>query len=172
MILSKVTVEAFFHGNLNQSDAAAAKDLILKSLNASSGPPPGIAKKKIPTLEVTQIPSRVESLHVIVPSMDPTEPNTAVEVYFQVGKDDMKNRVVIDVLQHMMEEPIFDELRTKEQFGYSVSCGVRWSFGVLGMSFQVVTSSKSAVREWNLSWKGGANSPTHSCFLLLLLLSS
>eukprot|EP00952_Eustigmatos_sp_NYUAD-ZCMA_P004412 19417-Eustigmatos_ZCMA.PRE.1 len=31
-----------------------------------------------------------------------------------------------------MEEPLYDSLRTKEQLGYVVSCGVRMTHGVLG----------------------------------------
>ena len=40
-----------------------------------------------------------------------------------------------------MEEKLFDELRTKQQLGYDVSCGVRRTHGVLGFSIDV-TSSK------------------------------
>lgn len=32
----------------------------------------------------------------------------------------------------VMEEPLFDQLRTKEQLGYSVSCSPRVTCGVLG----------------------------------------
>ena len=38
------------------------------------------------------------------------------------------------------------QLRTKEQFGYQVSCGARWTAGIIGMSFRVVSAAKSAVR--------------------------
>lgn len=31
-----------------------------------------------------------------------------------------------------MAEPLYDQLRTKEQLGYSVSCALRVTFGVLG----------------------------------------
>lgn len=31
-----------------------------------------------------------------------------------------------------MAEPLFDQLRTKEQLGYSVGCGIRETSGVLG----------------------------------------
>ena len=36
------------------------------------------------------------------------------------------------------------QLRTKEQFGYQVSCGARWTAGVIGMSFRVVSAAKNA----------------------------
>lgn len=70
-----------------------------------------------------------------MPTIDPQEPNTAVEVYFQVGKDNVLDRVLVDVLIQMMYEPLYDELRTKEQFGYHVSCGSRWTFEIIGLCF-------------------------------------
>jgi len=51
---------------------------------------------------------------------------------------------MIDLLVHILYEPLFDQLRTKEQIGYDVSVGARWTHGVLGMSFKVTTSSCSA----------------------------
>eukprot|EP00933_Yihiella_yeosuensis_P013093 TRINITY_DN12287_c0_g1_i1.p1 TRINITY_DN12287_c0_g1~~TRINITY_DN12287_c0_g1_i1.p1 ORF type:complete len:197 (+),score=31.70 TRINITY_DN12287_c0_g1_i1:231-821(+) len=40
----------------------------------------------------------------------------------------------------MMYEPLYDELRTKQQLGYSVGCGSRDSFGVLGFSIYVLSN--------------------------------
>lgn len=39
----------------------------------------------------------------------------------------------------LMEEPVFDNLRTKEQLGYSVFSMMRYTFGVLGFSVSVNT---------------------------------
>ncbi|KAG8238763.1 hypothetical protein J437_LFUL018636 [Ladona fulva] len=39
----------------------------------------------------------------------------------------------------MMEEPLFDELRTKQQLGYCVSCSLRDTFGILGFTVTVNT---------------------------------
>lgn len=143
-ILDKFAIEAFYHGNVDQSDATEAKDLILKLVDESGGG--GLAKKKYPKEPVAKIPPTVaESVgSLLLPSLDPTEPNTAVEVYFQVGKDSIEERVLIDLLTHMMYEPLYDQLRTKDQFGYSVSCDSRWTNGVMGMHFRVVTSTKTA----------------------------
>ena len=51
---------------------------------------------------------------------------------------------MVDLLMEMMYEPLYDQIRTKDQFGYHVSCDCRWTNGVIGMHFQVVTSSKTA----------------------------
>jgi secreted Zn-dependent insulinase-like peptidase len=49
-----------------------------------------------------------------------------------VGADSIPGRVVLDLLEQLMTEPLYDTLRTKEQLGYSVSCGFRQTSGVLG----------------------------------------
>jgi len=50
------------------------------------------------------------------------------------------------MLVQLMAEPLFDQIRTKDQFGYSVSCDSRWTHGVMGIYFSIATVSKSAVR--------------------------
>lgn len=39
--------------------------------------------------------------------------------------------------QNLMEEPVFDILRTREQLGYNVYATLRNTFGVLGFSVTV-----------------------------------
>jgi len=144
-ILDSFAIEALYHGNVDQSDAIEAKDLILKLVD-ESGVGGGLPKKKFPKEQVIKIPPTKSQAAVTltVPSLDPTEPNTAVEVYFQMGKDNLEERVLIDLLSHMMYEPVYDQLRTKDQFGYIVSCDSRWTSGIMGIHFRVVTSTKTA----------------------------
>lgn len=101
----------------------------------------GLPKKKYPQQLVVRIPPSSYTLKCL--AKDPTDPNTAVEVYFQVGKDNTRDRVMVDLLMEMMYEPLYDQIRTKDQFGYHVSCDCRWTNGIIGMHFQVVTSCKS-----------------------------
>ena len=44
-----------------------------------------------------------------------------------------------------MEEPCYNVLRTKEQLGYSVSCGIRQTFGVLGFCLNVISGEICSV---------------------------
>ena len=135
-----VSVEALYHGNVDRLDAKVAEELIIKAIGKSES----IPRSKYPLQHVAVLPKSNETHEVIMPTIDPQEPNTAVEVYFQVGKDNVLDRVLVDVLIQMMYEPLYDELRTKGQFGYHVSCGSRWTFGTIGICFKVVTNRKSA----------------------------
>jgi nardilysin len=141
--MKSVSIEAFFHGNVGSSDAKVAQESILDVLKSSGGG--GLAKKNYPKEPVIQIPSQANPQLVICPAKNLSEPNTAVEVYFQLGKDNLHDRVMTDFLTHIMYEPLYDQLRTKDQFGYSVSCDSRWTSGIMGFHFSVVSSTKSAV---------------------------
>ena len=141
-ILSKISLESFYHGNVDKADTEKAERLIVKMVETSGGG--GLPQKKYPQQLVTMLPQSIDAVHVNVSSKDPSEPNTAVEIYIQIGKDRIEDRVMIDLISHLMDEPLFDQVRTKDQFGYSVSCDARWTYGIIGIYFLVVSSTKSA----------------------------
>ena len=147
--MSLVSAEALYHGNVDSGDALAARDAILACLAASGGA--ALSPKQYPTEPVAQFPLQPEPFYAICPTKNLSEPNTAVEFYFQVGKDNITDRVTIDMLTHIMTEPLYNQLRTKDQFGYSVSCDSRWTCGIMGVHFVVVSSTKSAVSLFGVS---------------------
>jgi secreted Zn-dependent insulinase-like peptidase len=111
-VMSKISVESLFMGNFDKSDAEAAKEMLLNVIVGIKA----IPMKQRPKQEVIVVPPNC--FGIITPTIDPQEPNTAVEVYFQCGKDDLVDRVTVDLLVQIMHEPLYDQLRTKEQFGY------------------------------------------------------
>ena len=163
--LQKISVEAYYHGNVCREDADEAAEMISEALTIHHR---GLPKKKMPSKLIIKAKDMVDHHIITSPTVDPKDPNTSgkvivamdifyaltslanffscftVEVYFQIGKDDLTNRVLTDMLERILDEPFYNELRTKEQFGYAVSCGARWTFGVLGMSFKVTTACKTA----------------------------
>jgi len=66
----------------------------------------------------------------------------ALECYWQLGPDSPASRLLADLLEAVLDEPLYDQLRTKEQLGYSVSCGSRWTDGIVG--FGISVTSKEA----------------------------
>lgn len=63
----------------------------------------------------------------------------AIEVYLQCFQQTFENNALLELFCHLVEEPCFDQLRTKEQLGYIVSAGGRRSRGVQG--FRVIVQS-------------------------------
>ena len=67
------------------------------------------------------------------------EDNSAAEVYFQCGPDNLQLRARLDLLEQILSEPCFNALRTQQQLGYTVSCGIRLTHNVLGFAFVILS---------------------------------
>jgi len=70
-------------------------------------------------------------------AQNPNELNSALEIYFQVGTDQSENWLLLALLAQLLEQPFYNELRTKQQLGYIVSSSVTESSGVRGLVFAV-----------------------------------
>jgi secreted Zn-dependent insulinase-like peptidase len=145
-LLKRLSLDCFYHGNVNCKDVDEAVGVVCNSLTRHHV---GLPRKTNPAKFVLKTKRTADQQQIVVPTIDHKDPNTAVEVYFQLGKDDnssdaVRQRMLVDLLEQILEEPFYNRIRTKEQFGYIVSCGARWTYGVLGMSFQVVTACRSA----------------------------
>jgi nardilysin len=55
----------------------------------------------------------------------------------QLAPGDLKSHAVVEMTNLLMEEPIFDRLRTQEQLGYQVFSMFRNTYGVLGVSVTI-----------------------------------
>ena len=66
-----------------------------------------------------------------------------VRIDWQLGPVSFVLAAKVELLVHLMWEPIFNRLRTKEQLGYSVGCSVRNTHGVLGFAIEVTTGQAS-----------------------------
>lgn len=64
----------------------------------------------------------------------------------QVGlsSSDLKLRVLTDLADQIIYEPLYDSLRTKQQLGYTVSSGARLTHGVSGFCVVVVSAAFEA----------------------------
>ena len=133
-LLKHLSIECLYHGNISRKDADEAVVAITDSCRHYDGLP-----EKQMVKDVLKVRSTADQQHIIVPTIDHKDPNTAVEVYFQFGKDDnspsaVRPRVLVDVLEQILEEPLYNQIRTKDQFGYIVYCGARWTCKLIFMS--------------------------------------
>ena len=170
LVLEDVSLEALYHGNIDLPEAKMVAELI-EGMVTSSGCG-ALPRKKLFYQYVSKLPLSEKPVLVCAPSKDLESGNTAVEIYFQIGKDSLADRVIIDMLIQLMNEPLYTQLRTKESYGYRVSCDSRWSVGVMGIKFIVVTASKSAVRLLCLVLIVMKESPKSPALFLTHILSS
>ena len=114
-LLMRISVNAFYHGNVNRSDADEAATVICELLTSRHV---GIPKKKLSPQLVLKMKKSINHHQVIVPTIDKKDPNTAVEVYFQFCTDDnsshaIRQRVLVDLIELILEEPLYNQIRTK-----------------------------------------------------------
>lgn len=66
--------------------------------------------------------------------------------YLQIGlsSEDLRLRVLADLVDQVLFEPLYDTLRTKQQLGYTVSSGTRLTHGVTGFCVVVVSAAFDA----------------------------
>ena len=84
-----------------------------------------------PEIIVKKIPSNGEKT-LRVDGFNAKDNNTFVINYYQYGPGSLQDHVYMQVGSHIMEEPVFDTLRTKEQLGYTVYNTLRNTYGILG----------------------------------------
>jgi len=72
-------------------------------------------------------------------SVDANQPNSAVEVHFQVGLEDLsfERDLLLDLLDQIAYRSAFNRLRTELQLGYIVDTMVRSLYGTRGFSVRV-----------------------------------
>ena len=63
---------------------------------------------------IMQIPTKTIAVASCIPTSE-LERNGCVEVYFQLGPWTVEDQTRVDLLEQLLEEPFFDELRTKQQ---------------------------------------------------------
>ena len=75
------------------------------------------AKFKVSETSVNKIPDEKTKI-LRVDGFNPKNNNTLITNYYQLGLGSMHNHMLLEVGCQIMEEPVFDTLRTKEQLGY------------------------------------------------------
>ena len=89
------------------------------------------------TISTSQYPRRLKALPLPVTAQgqkptrlsisepNPSNNNAAAQVTLQCLDTGEKNHVLIEIMGAIIEEPLFNELRTNQQLGYIVSSGVK-----------------------------------------------
>ena len=73
------------------------------------------------------------------------EANNVCEVYWQLGAGTVERCGMADLMEKVMEEPLFDVLRTKQALGYTVRCGTRLTRGWSGFCVTVKGAAVTAL---------------------------
>lgn len=86
-------------------------------------------------LRTTKLP--VGANYLRCATFHPNDVNTVITNFYQIGPISYRTHVLIDLLGVIIQEPLFDTLRNKEQLAYDVGFTMRDNYGILGYSITV-----------------------------------
>ncbi|WOL14776.1 nardilysin-like [Canna indica] len=142
-LLSQLYIEGLCHGNLSEKEATDISNIFTNTFPVE--PIPAGLRHKERVLCLPSGSSLIRSVSV----KNTQDVNSVVELYFQieqdVGMESTRLRAITDLFSHIIEEPCFDQLRTKEQLGYVVESGPRMTYRILGYCFRVQSSEYSPI---------------------------
>ncbi|KAF9103581.1 Insulinase (Peptidase M16) [Mortierella sp. AM989] len=129
-LLSRLHIEGLVHGNMTAADALKAGSIIEEGLS-----PKPLVPSELLSQRSHLLPENCKAVYKReVP--DPNNVNSGVEYYLQIEDATSKeSRARIQILAQIINEPCFNQLRTKEQLGYLVFSGVRKQTGATGLRF-------------------------------------
>jgi len=146
--LKRCKVEVLVTGNVDMKEASAMFASIKDSLDIIESAP--IPSSEIPVFNMINVPvSKVidsnddwYALSGLVHPLEALEfPGHSVDLYFHIGEDNIKSRVLVNLIEQVMREPLYAELRTRQQLGYMVKCSTVSLYGKLGYVIEL-TSGK------------------------------
>ena len=137
-------MSVFCHGNTSEAESRRLVDEAARVLGAAP-----LNLSQLPAPRLLQLPENVEVILRLHPTLyspsqlklfNADEPNSAVEVTLQGELDRRPQTLIVELLCHILANPAFEQLRTKEQLGYIVSLGMRHDLGVCGLRVLVQSS--------------------------------
>ncbi|XP_029044201.2 nardilysin [Osmia bicornis bicornis] len=133
-VTDHIYIQSLVQGNTKKEDVVKNVKEFVETLKC--GP---LLANTMPQIRVAQIP--LGSYCCKVQNFNKTDVNSVVMNYYQSGITSIRLSVIIELIIMIMEEPLFNQLRTLETLGYDVFCLLRDTFGILGYSITVHTQA-------------------------------
>ncbi|KAK1353121.1 Insulinase Peptidase family M16 family protein [Heracleum sosnowskyi] len=142
-LLSQLYIEGLCHGNLLKEEALNISNIFRSCFPVKTLPFEMRHKESVMCL------SSGSNLVWDDKVKNKLEPNSVVELYYQIEPeleaDLPRLKALIDLFDEIVEEPLFNQLRTKEQLGYVVDCSPRVTYRILGFCFRVQSSEYNPI---------------------------
>ncbi|KAL8106522.1 hypothetical protein AgCh_023328 [Apium graveolens] len=137
-LLSQLYIEGLCHGNLLEEEALNISNIFRSYFPVKTLPFEMRHKESVMCLSSGSNLVRDDKVK------NKLEPNSVVELYYQIEPESEADlpriKALIDLFDEIVEEPLFNQLRTKEQLGYVVDCSPRVTYRILGFCFRVQSS--------------------------------
>ncbi|XP_039485852.2 nardilysin [Drosophila santomea] len=128
----KMYVKGLVQGNFTEDQAKELMEKVLFAYESES-------VDNISALDnhLLQIP--LGSHYLRAKTLNEDDSNTIITNYYQIGPSDLKMECIMDLVELIVEEPFFNQLRTQEQLGYSLGIHQRIGYGVLAFLITINT---------------------------------
>lgn len=143
LMLSRTFVECYIAGNIESHEAESMTKHIEDALFKCSKP---LCQPLFPSQNLTNRVVKLESgTDYFYPSqcLNPDEENSALLHYIQVGRDDFKLNVKLQLFALVAKQPTFHQLRSVEQLGYITVLIQRNYCGIHGLQFIIQSTAKA-----------------------------
>jgi len=144
LLRSKWSLETLVHGNLKRDQAEELTKLFRDKLQGEAEN----ATNSTPLQQKKQLDLGKGSSYIVPMSLtNPEELNSAAVVKLQLGTRSelsVKDLSIASLISSMIQEPAFDDLRTKQQLGYIVSAGMGITRNAFSLSVLVQGAQHSA----------------------------
>ncbi|KFD65259.1 hypothetical protein M514_00656 [Trichuris suis] len=137
-LFSALHIEALVHGNATEEEAVSLVRLIREVIFRNRASKPLLASQ-VPLFRELQLPVGNQ---VVFEAENKVHANSAIELLLQVGVEKTRENMLLELFVQIIQEPCFDQLRTKEQLGYIVFSGMRRAHGTQGLRV-IVQSDRS-----------------------------
>ncbi|XP_060528404.1 nardilysin-like [Cylas formicarius] len=123
-------VKCLVQGNVEEEVAVKTVNEFVNNLKYKP-----LEKENYPKFKVIKVSKGERCCRIM--NINTSDTNSIITNYYQSGPVTLKKSVILELIMLIIEEPLFDILRTKEQLGYHVYCSLRDTFGVLGYTVTV-----------------------------------
>nr|XP_016924023.1 nardilysin [Drosophila suzukii] len=123
-------IQSLIQGNYTEESAHNVLNTVLSRLNCQA-----IKEQRYVEDRTIQLPlgTNVIRCH----ALNEQDTNTVITNFYQIGPNTVRVESILDLMMMFVDEPLFDQLRTKEQLGYHVGATVRINYGIAGYSIMV-----------------------------------
>ncbi|KAH8274415.1 hypothetical protein KR026_011557, partial [Drosophila bipectinata] len=123
-------IQALIQGNYTEESAHNVLNSVISRLNCKP-----IKERHLVEDRTVQLPLGTNVIRCHALNEDDT--NTVITNFYQIGPNSVRVESILDLMMMFTDEPLFDQLRTKEQLGYHVGATVRINYGIAGYSIMV-----------------------------------
>jgi insulysin len=134
-VCARLHLEMLVHGNISRTKAEELLSMSETILGARALS----ASEQVSARSLLLEPKT--NVRYVMPVANRDNVNSGIEYYCQVGEPtDLNLNARLILLSQILNEPAFDQLRTKEQLGYLVFSGARKAIGSMG--FRIIVQSE------------------------------